>query len=217
MEELLQNMIVDPNIVYLGLLAGLWVGVTAAYFMGTGVPELISLVLIGAAVMALLSLPTNWIAVLLMVIGVSTFLVVPFVKPSLGQFADFGLILQALGAMTLFNGFSVSPLLVVVTIGIAWAYHRFVLLPALRSYRNRAAVTVNQESVVGARGRVLRAVNPVGTVHVQGETWTARSDETLEVGAEIIVVEQRGLELQVEKAKRPDLAEMLQSNGIHKS
>ena len=217
MEELLQKIVVDPNIVYLGLLAGLWVGVTAAYFMGTGVPEVISLVMIGAAVLALLSLPTNWIAVLLMVVGVSTFLVVPFVKPSLGQFADFGLILQALGAMTLFNGLSVSPLLVIVTIAIAWAYHRLVLLPALHSYRRHSEAHPADEQLVGARGRVLRMVDPVGAVHVNGETWTARSDEVLQVGAEVIVTEQRGLELQVEKAKRPDLAEMLQSNGIHKS
>jgi membrane-bound serine protease (ClpP class) len=162
-------------------------------------------------------MPTNWLAVILIVVGVSAFLVVPFVKPTYGQFADAGLLLQAAGAFTLFNGLSVSPLLILTTIGLAWVYHRLALLPAMRAYRDAAAQPTLQEALIGSRGYVTRALNPAGTVSVDGEIWTARSEEPLDPGIEIVVIDQKGLELRVEKAKRSQqLADLLQSNGIHK-
>jgi len=64
--------------------------------------------------------------------------------------------------------------------------------------------------VIGLRGRVTKPLNPVGTVLVNSESWTARSTEMLPLDAEVIVTAKRGLELVVEKAKRD---EPLTANG----
>ena len=48
----------------------------------------------------------------------------------------------------------------------------------------------------------MKTIEERGTVQVNGELWTARSRKRLESGAEIVVTQQDGLELHVEKAKR---------------
>mgnify|MGYP000151673883 CR=1 FL=1 len=71
---------VDPNLVYLALVFGLWLGVTAIYLPGTGVLEgLATLVVIGCVVL-LTALPVSWPATLAMVAGILGFIVIPFIK-----------------------------------------------------------------------------------------------------------------------------------------
>lgn len=124
--------VIHPNLVYLALLFGLWTTVTAIYIPGTGIAEGVAFLLLGGALLMLVSMPTNWVAVILMVVGVSTFLVAPFIKPEWARYAEAGLILQALGGFFLFHGMTVSPLLIGLTIAMALVYNRFVLLPVMK-------------------------------------------------------------------------------------
>lgn len=195
---------VDPNLVYLGLIVALWSVVTIVYSPGTIIGELISAVLTIATLAMLVNMPTNWLAVLLVVVGVSGFLALPFVSIRFARFADLGLLLQIFGGLMLFReGPQVSPLIVLATVLVAWVYHRFVLMPALRLHAKTADSDENT-SLIGMRGRVTRTIDPVGTVFVNGESWTARSPEVLEVNTEVVVVRKTGLELVVEKAKREE-------------
>ena len=196
----------DPNLVYLILLFGLWAAVTAVYIPGTGIPEVIALAALGGGIWMLAALPTNWLAVILLVMGVLSFLVVPFVDRRLAQLAMAGLVLQALGSITLFNGLSVSWLLVAVTVGLSLAYHRLILLPLLEQSRSQPPVLDDDRQLLGAVGRVVKASQPQGsnfvnTVNVRGEQWTAYSDLPLEAGDEVVVVERDGLQLTVEGIK----------------
>ncbi|QPC83423.1 hypothetical protein G4Y79_03300 [Phototrophicus methaneseepsis] len=207
-------MMIDPNLVYLGLIVGLWVGVTAVYITGTGIPEILSFVLIAGSLYVLTQMPTNWLAVVLMVVGFSGFLIAPFTSPRVGQFAEIGLGLQAVGSLLLFNGaLNVSPLVIVPTLLVAWGYHRFLLLPIMRTQREESFLQ-KEDRVIGARGRVVTAIDPVGTVYVNGEHWTAHSQDAIPAGMPILVTGQRGLELEVEKAKRED--PLAEGNGWHK-
>ena len=81
MGNFIDPALVDPNLIYLALIAGLWVGVTAVYMAGTGIPEILSIVLTGGSLLILTQLPTNWLAVILMVVGFGGFLVAPFTSP----------------------------------------------------------------------------------------------------------------------------------------
>lgn len=202
---------VDPNIVYLGLIVALWSVVTIVYSPGTIIGEIISAVLTIATLAMLVNMPTNWLAVILVVIGVSGFLALPFVSIRFARFADLGLLLQIAGGLMLFReGPQVSLVIVLATVLVAWVYHRFVLMPALRLHaKSESADEANR--LVGMRGRVTRAIDPVGTVYVNGESWTARSPESLDVNTEIVVVRKAGLELFVEKAKRE---EEIRANGF---
>ncbi len=112
-------MPLDPNLVYVILIIGLWLVVTAAYIPGTGVAEVLAFVGVAVALVALANMPTNWWAVILIVVGVLSFLVMPFLNQRFAALSIGGLALQAFGSVFLFNGMSVALPLIVVMIGIA--------------------------------------------------------------------------------------------------
>ena len=194
-------MVIDPNLVYLILVFGLWMSVTAAYIPGTGAAEILAVIGVVAALVVLASLPTNWWAVVLIVFGVLSFLVIPFLNRRYAPLAMGGLVLQAIGSVFLFNGLAVSLPLVVVTIIASLLYHRYALMRTLDYHRAKPAM-LEDEPIAGQTGYVQRALDPVGTVYVRGESWTARSDHKLEAGTEISVLEQDGLTLYVEAVKQ---------------
>ncbi len=192
--------IVDPNIVYLALIFGLWIGVTAVYMPGTGLLEFFSAASVIGVVLALGSMPTNWGAVVLVIVGALSFIVIPFIRQQLLVLALGGLIMQALGGLFMFHGTVVSPVIIALIVVISLIYHRYILIPMLEKAR---MLPVNDESdgLIGARGRVVKALNPLGTVNVHGELWTASSEQPLEAGDEVIVVERDGLNILVEGIK----------------
>lgn len=194
-------MPLDPNLVYLILIAGLWLSVTAAYIPGTGIVEVLALIGVVAALIALSALPTNWWAVILIVGGVLGFLIMPFIDRRFALLATGGLALQAVGSLLLFDGAPVGLPVIVVTIAAALLYHRFALLPTLAHHRSNPAM-LEDEPLTGLHGYVQHALDPVGTVYVRGESWTARSEQKIDAGAEIAVVDQEGLTLFVEPVKQ---------------
>lgn len=204
MTELFTTFANDPNIVYLALVIGLWLVVTAIYLPGTIINEVLSFALVVWSVSALSQMPTNWLAVVLLVLGFASFIALPFAGLRWANMADVGLLFQLGGGFLLFSGgVSVSPAVIVGTVLVAWAYHRVLLLPILRRHAKNTAFDDNI-AVIGVKGRVTETISPLGAVIVNGEIWTARADETLERGVEIIVTEKNGLELRVEKAKREE-------------
>lgn len=206
---------IDPNVLYVVLLASLWVSVTAVYLPGTGVVEILAFVGVVGSILLLAAMPTNWLAAVALVVGVMGFLSFPFLNRKWANLAMLGLILQFIGSFTLFNGLAVSPALIIVIIGISLLYHRFVLMPALET-QHAAPAMQEDKPIVGEYGYVQKQLDPVGTVLVRGESWTARADEPIASGTEIVVVEREGLTLFVEPLKHkretnaPDLTERME-------
>ena len=195
----------DANVVYLLLMAGLWISATGTYIPGTGVAEVAGAGLLIGTLYLFSLLATNWIALIALVAGAGLFFLLPLFKSDWAQFAIAGLVLQALASLFLFTDAAVSPLLIALSALLAWLYHRGILRMILRQQRELSS-TQKDEFLVGARGRVMGAIDGRGTVQVNGELWTARSRSRLESGAEIVVTQRDGLELQVEKAKRESAA-----------
>lgn len=197
---------IDPNIVYIVLVFGLWITVTAAYIPGTGLIEGVALAALAAAVLILASMPTNWAGVLILLIGGVGFLLLPFLNQRWARLAEAGLVLQVIGAATLFHGLQVSWLLIAVTVGISVAYHRLVLLPVLERGRQQSAIIDYSNQMIGVSGRVVKPSEKSGNVHIgtvqaAGEQWTAISDYPLRPGEEVVVLERDGLKLYVEGIK----------------
>lgn len=200
----------DPNLVYFVLVFGLWLGVSATYLPGTGIKELLAVVSLVAAAWMLAALPTQWGAVLVLVVGILSFIVIPFIKHQWTLIATGGLALQGIGAWFLFDGLSVSPALIAVTLVLPLLYHRYVLMPILEKVRSQP-VPDEDELLIGSRGRVIKAIDPVGTINVRGELWTATSDQPLQPGDEVVVVEREGLQVYVEGVKHKRAPQ----NGYH--
>jgi membrane-bound serine protease (ClpP class) len=61
---------------------------------------------------------------------------------------------------------------------------------------------VSPELVVGEMGVVTTPIDPVGTVQVQSELWTAIADEPIGVDEEVEVVALEGLRVRVSKTQQ---------------
>lgn len=197
------DFLLDPNMIYLLLMAGLWISATGTYIPGTGFAEIAGAGLILGTVYLMSLLAANWLAVIALVAGASLFFLLPLLKSEWENVAIAGLALQAVASFFLFAEASVSPLLIALGGLLAYAYHRTILRAVLKQ-QNQLSSTQKDEFLVGARGRVMAPIQERGTVQVKGELWTARSRTRLEKGAEIVVTRQEGLELHVEKAKRDE-------------
>lgn len=216
------SFVIDPNIVYVLLVFGLWTFVTALYVPGTGVVEVLAgLALLGAVLMLAVIPTTNWWAVILLIVGVFGFMILPFFKDKrLERLALAGLGLQALGAVFLFNGQLIHPLLIGLTVLVPLAYHLYILTPILEQLRKLDAQQ-EEAALIGASGRVVQPLSgpgkPTGTVQVRGELWTAQSDDPLETGTPIVVVEVEGVTLLVEavKEKRREPEDMEQVGELN--
>lgn len=198
----------DPNVAYFLLIMGLWLGVTAAYLPGTGFVEIMAGTALLTSVVMLANLPTNLVALLILMVGVMGFAVVPFLTRRPWWLAIFGLGMQAAGSVLLFDrGVTVAPILIIVTLVLPFTYHTFILTPMLRRQRDMDPASDRNMEVIGMRGRVLHTLNPMGVVQVNSEEWTAESHRKLETGMPIIVVGREGLKLIVEldKVKRDQL------------
>lgn len=193
-------MFIDPTLIYLALLAGLWLAVAAIYLPGTGIVEALAAVVTILAVIALASMPTNWIAVIAVIVGVMGFLILPLLNQRFMLVAIAGLGLQTVGGLTLFDGVSVSWIVVLVTVAASIVYYRYVLTRSLAFQKANPAM-IDDQPLVGAYGYVQKALNPVGTVYVRGESWTARAEEPIPTGTLVVVVEREELTLFVEPVK----------------
>ena len=126
------EFLTDPNVIYLLMMAGLWISATGTYIPGTGVAEVGGAALILGTLVLLSLVATNWIAVIALVAGASLFFLLPLFKSEWENFAIGGLVLQALASFFLFAEASVSPALIAVGVLLAFAYHRGILRSILK-------------------------------------------------------------------------------------
>lgn len=81
----------------------------------------------------------------------------------------------------------------------------FIIHVAVISSFHKRTVT-GSEGMVGAQGRVVELLNPVGAIFVAGERWRAISvDNTIDVDENVEIVGVEGLTLRV-KRKGADIA-----------
>lgn len=199
MAELLV-MLNDPNIIYLFLIAGLWLGISAIYIPGTGIIETLAFVVLAIGFFALIQAePMIW-ATILLVVGSVLVVLLPFAGARWGNFAEVGLALQIVGGYFLLGAGEISVWLILGSMTIALLYNRALLLPTLRVQRERKKE--EERGLIGQEGRVVMPLDPVGTVYVGKQLWSARSIDPLPEETRVVVVAQHGLTLTVEKAKR---------------
>ncbi len=91
-----------------------------------------------------------------------------------------------------------SPELAVVIIVIVAILLVVTIIWGIRAHRQR--VLAGKEELIGKTAEVMTAMEPKGTVFVQGERWTAISEAgRIEPGEEVIITKISGLKLWVTK------------------
>ncbi len=200
------GLIANPDIAFLLLsLGGLGVMVEllSPGLLGPGIVGVIALAL---AFVALGNLPVNWIGVGLILMAMALFFM-EMQAPGIGIFGIGGALSFVLGAFLLFGGFSPPAIpspsfrVSIWMIGGVSAVLFAGLLMVFRSlavYR-RTAYESPSGNLVGQAGTTVTPLEPQGSVRVAGETWSAvsGSGESIEQGAEVVVVEMDGLTVKV--------------------
>ena len=170
------DILLNPNIAYLLLVAGFVLAIMALFAPGTGLLEITALFALLLAGYSVYYLPINLWALVLLVLGVFPFLLA--LRKS-GQIRYLAVSILALvaGSSFLFQGESwlpaVDPLLAliisIVTAGSFWWIGR----KALEAEQTRP--THDLEKLIGAMGEARTDILMEGSVQVGGELWAARS------------------------------------------
>jgi membrane-bound serine protease (ClpP class) len=199
-EDLL-DIIADPNIAFLLLSLGslaLFIEIINPGHIFPGVFGVIALLL---GFFALSVLPFNWAGVALILFAFILFGLELFVTSGgiLGVGAVISLILGGL-LLTSDNppGFQISPWVVV---GLAVALGLFVLFVLVNIVRiRRMPAQMGSETVVGRTAVARSEMKPSGFVMIDGEYWTAESEDgVVQPGERVVITEIKGLKLKVKK------------------
>jgi membrane-bound serine protease (ClpP class) len=201
----LELLLDTPNLVFIALVVGIWTGALALVVPGTGALEVISIFCLLVAGYAALSLPVNLWAVVLLMLGVGSF-VAAVVRPRRSYFLYISALLLTAGSILLFRGedgnvSGVSwPLAVgatVLTLGFFW----LVVNKSLKAHALQP--TMDPARLTGEYGETLTEVHSGGSIQLASETWSARSREAIPPGTRVRVVGREGLVLLVEPAAAP--------------
>jgi membrane-bound serine protease (ClpP class) len=197
------NVLVDPNVAVILLLAGV-LGLYVEFNQpGTLVPGVLGGVCLLLALVAMQILPFSWLGLLLMAIGIALLVAEAFVT-SWGALFLAGLACFLLGGSMLFDRPELSDLdvsfwsvLMPAVVGFA-LFGGLVVFAVGRTLGRPQTAGVGE--LLGLVGESVTALAPHGTVFVRGEHWRARSAEPIAARERVEIVEVQGLELTVRRA-----------------
>jgi membrane-bound serine protease (ClpP class) len=197
------HTISDPNIAYILLSIGS-IGIMAEiYHPGAFFPGITGAISLLLAFYSLGVLDARWGGILLIILSFGLFIAELFTH-SFGLLTAGGITALVLGSLILFpeSGalFQVNPwLIAVVTIMIA-AFFAFVIQRVIRIYRRQAYT--GREEMVGKTALAKSALDPEGTVFIEGERWTAVVEKgKVQPGEEVTITRVEGLKLYVTRKR----------------
>ena len=195
------DFLLDPNVAYLFLLAGVLLGLMAIITPGTGMLEVGTFFCLALAGYAVYNLSFNLWALIVLVLSI-----IPFVyaiqKPKREWFLVLSILGLVVGSVFLFatDGWRPAvnfPLALVSSI----LYAGFIWI-AVRKSLQAAYVRPSHDlsTLVGQIGEAKTYIHAEGSVQVAGELWSARSEKSIPSGSSIKVIAREGFVLVVEKS-----------------
>jgi membrane-bound serine protease (ClpP class) len=187
------------NLLYLLLVAGLWLAALAIVSPGTGTLEVLAFLALVGAGLGTLIFPLNGWAVGVLVLG-GVFLIMSLRVRRTEVWLGLSAIAFSLGSVFLFRlkagGPAVHPVLALVVSLLTLGYFWLAIRKAIAAHQ--AGPRLDPAIVMGEIGEVRTAIDPTGSVYVAGELWTARSDSPVEAGGQVRIQDRDGLILIVE-------------------
>ena len=194
------DFLLDPNVAYLILLGAVLLAMLSLATPGTGLFEIGAFFCILLAGYAIYQLSFNWWALVLL--GLS---IVPFVyalqKPKRELYLALSIVLLVIGSVFIFprteDQAFVNPLVALVASGLVSGF----LWIAVRKSVDAAGIRPSHDldRLIGRIGEARTKVEEEGSVQVDGELWSARSEKTIPAGSSIRVLRREGFVLIVEK------------------
>jgi len=194
------DFLLDPNIAYLILIGGVLLAMLALASPGTGIFEIGAFFCIALAGYAIYQLSFNWWALILLALSI-----IPFVyaiqKPKREPYLALSILLLVVGSVFMFPRTEgqaiVNPLVAIVASGLVAGF----LWIAVRKSVEAASTKPSHDltGLVGQIGEARTKVSDEGSVQVNGELWSARSEKPISAGSSIRVLRREGFILIVEK------------------
>lgn len=199
-KEKILNAISNPNVAYVLMVLGMM----GLYFElsnpGVILPGAIGGISLILAFFAFQALPVNYAGILLILLGLILF-IAEIKIVSNGMLTVAGMIAMALGSLMLFESpdpyLRVSWGLILVTVLATSAFFSVVVAKALTAHRRSPAT--GREGLIGEVGVAETGMTPDGKVFVRGEYWDAWSDEPIDAGSRVQVLELDGMRLKVKR------------------
>lgn len=219
MEPLLPPALLDPNLLYLVLVAAAWIAVLALFVPGTGIIEVLVIVGLLFGLGGLLTIGAGWPGLVLLLIAFGLYalaILSQFMaarEPARRSWLPVSSWTAALVATAVQIGAGL--LLASGLPGLAWwlvvalalgslAIYRWMLLPTVNALRPPPQTGV--EALIGARAEVRSAPSAPGRpwmVYLNGELWQAVSADDLTVGETVEVIAREGMRLTVRRIAPP--------------
>lgn len=199
------NVLANPNVAYLLMMAGLlglYVELTNPGVLFPGVAGAICLLL---GLTALQVLPINYSGLALIGLGLALFIAELFL-PSFGTLGIGGIIAFVLGSLLLFDSsesdLTLDPNIVYAAAATFAGFTFAVGYLIVRSQREQPAL--GREGLIGKTGDVRQAIRPgaAGKVFIHGEYWNAVAHEAIGVGEPVEIERIDGLQLTVRRARQ---------------
>jgi membrane-bound serine protease (ClpP class) len=187
------------SLLYLFLVAGIWLAALAVVNPGTGVLEILAIAALGGAGLGTMFVPLNaWALIVLALGGVLFVASLRLPRPEI--WLGFSALALSVGSVFLFqpaeDGAAVHPLLALSVSLLTLGYFWWAIRSAINAQRARPTIDPNR--VIGEVAEVRTELDPIGSVYAAGELWTARSEDRVKAGKKVKVVDREGLMLLVE-------------------
>jgi membrane-bound serine protease (ClpP class) len=195
----MMDFLLNPNIAYLILVGGILLGLLAVVTPGTGALELGAAFCFLLAGYAIYNLSVNWWALVVLLLSIFPFIYA--IKSRKKLFLGIAIVLLVGGSAFLFSSrdelFPVNLLVAFATSGLLAVFCWVVAVKFLETLATRP--THDLEALIGQVGEARTAIHADGSVQVDGELWSARSEKKIASGSHVRVIRREGFTLVVEK------------------
>ncbi len=207
LKQKILNILADPNISYLLMMAGLLGLYIEFSHPGVIFPGVAGSICLLLALASFQVLPLNYTGLVLIGLGIAL-LVGEMFLPSFGVLGIGGIIALAFGSLLLFDTESsdliVDRSIVFTAVGTVGAIMLGLSYLVFRT--QQAKPTMGMASLIGQIGEVRVELAPAGKIFVHGEYWNAHADGPIEADAKVEVIGYDGMTLKVRRVQGGEVA-----------
>jgi membrane-bound serine protease (ClpP class) len=199
------QILLNPNIAYLTSVRALLAILAAIVAPGTGLIELLALLLIGVSAYMVYNIGMNLWALIILLLSVIPFFIAIRSKNSLPYLIT-SIVMVIGGSLFLFTGSGLKPLVdPFLVIGVSALAGSFIWFAAKKSIQaQRAKKHHDIDDLVGQVGEARTDILQEGSILINSELWSARSQDAIPAGEHVRVVKRDGFVLVVEPMPKND-------------
>ena len=194
------DFLLNPNVAYVILLAGVFLAFLAMITPGTGLLEIGAVFCFLLAGYAVYNLSINAWALLILFLSILPY-IYSVQKPKRLIFLGLSILMVVVGSVFLFHSeeswFSVNPIIALIFSSLITISLWAVIRKAIDMLGSRPAHDLN--GLIGQVGEAKSVIHQDGNIYVAGELWSARSSSEIPAGSQARVLRRDGFTLVVEK------------------